>query len=90
MEEEHTLETLINFVCHLNYFTVSLHISRFILCIGIIIILFIDSCYLHGLDFIYLCVRTVILVFLLFFCIHAYKYVHICYFFEILLCVFNH
>ena len=54
MDDQHTPETAINFVCYLTCYIVSLLVSWFILCIGIIIISNIYLCYLHYLDFIYL------------------------------------
>ena len=51
MHKEHTPETEINFVF---YVMVSLHNSRFILCIRIIIILY-TYLLCHGLDLLHLC-----------------------------------
>jgi len=52
MDEQHTPEAATNFVFYLIYLMVSSYISLLILCIGIILISNIDSCYLHCLDFI--------------------------------------
>jgi len=55
MFEQHTLETVINFEFYLIHLSISVYISLFILCIGIIIILCNYICYLHCLDFVFLC-----------------------------------
>ena len=61
------------------YWNVFLYILLFILCIGFF--LFIYSCYLHCLDFIYLCLTSIILVFVLIILFYSCAYMYMCQYF---------